>query len=244
MTEESNRTPNLATRSAKKPVRWLSIVVTLGIVLVSGSVLADVVLAYTANNGVGTNAADPFVFQQGANYATANSLGIITSAFTGGGSSGAQVTTTVSGVASVGVTALDSVEFATAIKLPAAAVIGNVYVITPTAFAPANVVCAYAFISTASPSAGNVAVAGAPAGCQATTPALGALSAGCAAGSAAVATVNLLTGAVIGTIAGACTVASATVAATVTLYISFGITVNGVVVATSLNTFTVPVTMP
>jgi hypothetical protein len=210
---------------------------------VSGTVVADVVLAYTANNGVGANASSPFQFQGGGNYVAANALGFITNVYPSG-ATGPMVTTTVSGVQSVPSEMFDVTEFATAKVMPRAGAVANVNVPSPTIIAVAGVVCAYAFVTTAFPAFGGAAVAGAPAGCSATVPTLGAVAAGCGAGgSAALATINLLTGVVTGTIAGACTVASGTAANVIVLYISYAITTNAAVVATALNTFTVPVTL-
>jgi hypothetical protein len=216
----------------------------LGILLVSGTVVADVVLSYAANNGIGINASSPFIFQNGGNYAAAHGLGITTNAYAVG-SSGPTVTTTVSGVNGVPVAAMDVTEFATGTTLGANGTIANVQVVSATSLTPANVVCAYAFVSTAKPSLGSTAVAGQPAGCSATVPTLGAVSAGCGgSAAAAVATVNLLTGAVSGTIGTAgCVAAKGTLSGVIVLYVSYAITTNGVVTATSLNSFQVPVTL-
>ena len=228
----------------RKPVRWLSVLVGLGIILVSGTVVADVVLAYTANNSVGANAASPFMFQGGSNYAAANALGFVTNVYAGAGLTGPMVTSTISGVQSVPVELFDVTEFATAKIVPRTGTVANVNVPNPSLLAVAGVVCAYAFVSTAVPSFGGAAVAGAPAGCSATLPSLGAVASGCGVGgTAAVATVNLLTGAVSGSIAGSCTVASGTAANTLVLYVSYAITTNAAVAATTLNAFTVPVTL-
>ena len=235
------RFPGIPTR--RKPVRWLTLLAGLGVILVSGTVVADVVLAYTVNNGVGANTTSPFTFQAGGNYAAANGMGFATNAYAGGGSSGVLVTTTINGVQNVPVELFNVTEFATARAMTRTGTIGNVNVPAPSALTPAGVVCAYAFVSTAAPSFGGAGVAGAPAGCSATLPALGVVAPGCSAGSAAVATVNLLTGAITGTIAGACTVASGTAAGIVALYISYAITTNATVTATTLNSFTVPVTL-
>lgn len=210
--------------------------------MASGTVLADVVLSYSDNNGLGANAASPLVFQNGGNYATAHSLGIATNAYAVG-SNGPTVTTTISGVSGVPVEALNVTELATGSTLGAALHLGNVATVGASTLTPANVVCAYAFISTAAPALGTIGVAGAPAGCAATVPALGQVSAGCGGSATAqVATVNLLTGAITGSIATAgCTVASGTISGVVILYVSYAVTTNGAVAATALNAFQVPV---
>src|SRR4029077_16905215 len=108
-------------------------------------------------------------------------------------------TTTISGIVSVPVEEFDVTEFATSAVTARTATIANVLVVSPSVLTPANVVCAYAFVSTAKPSLGTVAPAGAPAGCAATVPLLGAVSTGCGgSATAVVATINLLTGVVTG----------------------------------------------
>ncbi len=210
----------------------------------SGTVLADVVLSYTANNGVGTNAASPFVFQNGANYAAAHGLGIATNTYASG-TTGPTVTTTISGISGVPVAAYDVTEFATGATLGANGSIGNVVVPGATTYTPTNVVCAYAFVSTAKPSVGTTAVAGAPTGCTATVPALGTVSTGCGSSATAqVATVNLLTGTVSGSIGGAgCVAAKGTLSGVIVLYVSYAVTTSGTVTATTLNSYQVPVTL-
>ena len=141
--------------------------------------------------------------------------------------------------------AFDVTELATGTTLGANGAIANVVVNGASTITVTNLVCAYAFISTAVPSLGSTAVAGAPAGCSANVPTLGTVSTGCGGtATAQVATVNLLTGAVTGSIGGAgCTVASGTLAGVVVLYVSYAITTNGAVAATALNSFSVPVTL-
>jgi hypothetical protein len=229
---------------AKSRVRWLSVLTGLAVVLVSGVVVADVVLNFTTNTGVGANASAPFEFQNGGNYATAHGFGFITSAFTGGSSPGVGVTTTINGIATVPVSMFDVNELVTAVLTTSTAHIGNVFVPSASVIAVAGVVCAYAFVSTAVPSAGAVAVAGAPVGCAATVPTLGALSGGCTGGAANVAAVNLLAGTVTGSIAASCIVPSATAATTIVLYVSYYIATSGAVAATALNSFAIPITLP
>jgi hypothetical protein len=229
---------------ATKPIRWLSVLAILGVLMVSGTVLADVVLSFTASNGVGANAATPFVFQNGGNYAAANGLGVATNSYSSG-TSGPTVSTTINGINGVLVAEFDVTEFATATTLGATGTPSNVVVPSATSLTPTNVVCAYAFISTAKPSLGTTAVTGAPSGCSATVPALGTVSAGCGGSATAqVATVNLLTGGISGSIAGAgCSVAKGTVSGVIVLYVSYTVQTNGAVTATSLNSFQVPVTL-
>ncbi len=228
----------------RKPVRWLPILAILGILLASGTVLADVVLSYSAENGLGANATSPFLFQNGGNYAAAHSLGIATNAYASG-TSGPTVTTTISGVVGVPVEAYNVTQLATGTTIPAATTFGNVLAVNPSTLTPTNVVCAYAFVSTAAPSPGTTGVSGAPTGCSATVPTLGLVSTGCGThATAQVATINLLTGAINGSIAtSGCTVASGTASGVIVLYVSYAVTTSGAVTATSLNTFQVPVNL-
>ena len=82
-------------------MRWLTALITVGVVLVSGTVVADVVLAYTANTSVGANAAGPFQFANGGNYASANAIGVVANVYPGAGTTGPTVTTTLHGIQSV-----------------------------------------------------------------------------------------------------------------------------------------------
>jgi hypothetical protein len=214
------------------------------VILVSGTVLADVILAYTANNSIGPNATSPFLFKQGGDYATATALGVATDAFPGALTSGVTVTTTLAGIQSVPVGLIDVNEFGVgAASTPAAAVINTPYVPSPSVVAITGVVCAYAFISNGAPAFGVAGVAGAPAGCGATLPTVAATSAGCGASAAAVAIVNLLSGTISGALT--CNVASGTAASTTLLYVSYWVTTNAAVAGTtSVNAFVIPVTLP
>jgi hypothetical protein len=241
--ETINWTPKTNAKN-HQPVRWLSFLAILGVLLVSGTVMADVVLSFTASNGVGVNAASPFVFQNGANYNAAHNLSVATNAYTTG-SSGPTVTTTISGINGVLVAESDVTEFATATTLGATGTLSNVVVPSAATLTPANVVCAYAFVSTAKPSLGTTGVTGAPAGCTATLPSLGTVSPGCGGtATAQVATVNLLTGGLSGSIGTAgCSVAKGTTSGVIVLYVSYSVQTNGAVTATTLNSFQVPVTL-
>jgi hypothetical protein len=242
MAEELRVPPN--TGKAKSRVRWLSVLTGLAVVLVAGVVVADVVLNFTTSTGVGANTSAPFEFQNGGNYGTAHGFGFVTSTYPGGSSPGVSVTTTINGIATVPVSMFDVNELITAVATTSTAHIGNVFVPSASALTVAGVVCAYAFVSTAIPSPGATAVAGAPAGCAATLPTLGTLSSGCTGGTANVAAVNLVAGTVTGSIAASCTVPSSTAASTIVLYVSYYIATSGVVTATTLNSFAIPVTLP
>jgi hypothetical protein len=245
MTDEPTKTKVRARPpSRRKPVRWLTMLVGVGVILVSGTVVADVILAYTANDSIGPNIASPFLFQKGGNYASASSLGVATDAFPAAGNSGVTVTTTLAGIQSVPVGLLDINEFAVgASATPASATVKTPYVPSPSAVAIAGVVCAYAFISNGAPAFGVAAVAGAPAGCGATMPTVASVSAGCGVVATAVTVVNLMSGVVAGALS--CAVASATAASSVLLYVSYWITTNGAVTGTtSVNSFVIPISMP
>ena len=225
----------------KRPVRWLTALVVLGVIVVSGTVVADVVLAYTANNSVGPNGTSQFQFTDGSNAAAAKSAGVATNAYPGGGSSGVTVTTTIDGIALIPVEALQVTLFQTAVLTTNTAAIGNVLVPSASSITVTNVVCAYAFVSDAVQTYGTT-LAGSAA-CGATIPTLGALSAGCSTGTSGQAIVNLLTGAVTGT-TWTCSVPSGTAASTSVLYVSYAITTSGPVAGTTvLNSFSIPVTL-
>ncbi len=247
MSEENATIPIRATKRRHKPIRWLSALVVLGVVLVSGTILADVVLVYSANSQVGNTIAGPYQFQNGANYAVANGIGIASTTYAGGGATnGPSVTTTVNGIQTVGVAVLDVVEFTTVGAVANPASIGNLVVPTPTPIAVGGLLCAYAFVSNAIPTgAGSVGVPGEPAGCAATIPSLGAISPGCGAGPATVATIDLITGTIILPNLGGTCAMGPLAAGTVILYVSYWVTASGPIVGGphALNVFTVPVTV-
>jgi hypothetical protein len=225
-----------------RPVRWVSLLAIAGIVLVSGTVVADVILVYTTNTGIGTNQTGPFQFANGANYATASTMLFVNSVYPSS-SPGPTVTTTISGVTDVPVELLDMNDFQLAATLGGPATIGNVVVPSPITITAATVVCAYAIISTAVPTGvGGGTITGEPAGCSASLPTLGALSGGCQTSNAIA--INLLTGTVIGSIAGDCIVPATTSIGTDVLWVSYAITLNGSVsTAITTNSFSIPVTV-
>lgn len=244
MKDRANReppTPNKMGRVRARGLRWLSILMGASVVLVAGVVAADVVLVYSDSNTINGAASNPFAFTNGGNYATAHSYSFITTSYTGGTStSGPEVATTVSGITDVTVQLYDVVEFDTAATITSPTAIGDaVGLNAPTTVT--NVLCAYAFVSTALPSLGSTGVSGAPAGCSVTVPALGSVSAGCQ--TAAVMSVNLLTGAALGTLAGDCTVPTSTASGATVLYISYGIVTTGSVSSSGLATLTIPVAL-
>ncbi|MCI4331112.1 MAG: hypothetical protein L3K19_04615 [Thermoplasmata archaeon] len=243
--DQTNKTNNKPRASiGRRPVRWLTLLVGLGVILVSGTVVADVILAYTANNSIGPNISSPFLFIKGGNYASASSLGVATDVFPGAAVNGVTVTTTLAGIQSVPVGLLDVNEFAVgASATPASASIKTPYVPSPAVVAIAGVVCAYAFVTNGAPAFGVAPVAGAPAGCGATMPTVASVSAGCGVVATAVTVVNLLSGTLAGALT--CAVASGTAASSTLLYVSYWVTTNAAVSGTtSVNAFVIPVTLP
>lgn len=224
-----------------RKTRWLMILVAVGALLMVGTVTADVVLSYVVFNNTAVNATSDYKFVNGGNYGTANGYGLITNTITAGN----QISTALSGIQDVNVEIYDVIEFDVAVATPTTSHVTTATVINPAVVAPANVVCAYAFVSDAVPTAGTVAVAGEPAGCGAVTPTLGAIGTACtAAGSGTgVATINLLSGAVVGT-PGTCNLPTGAAVNDIIEYVSYAIYVTGAVAAGALNTIGIPVAAP
>ncbi len=243
MVNESVRSQSTPKAGKHKRIRWLPLLLGVAVVLVSGSVVADVVLTYVANTGVAANATSPFAWAEGSNYATAAGFGFATTSF-GGGTSGPSMTTTLAGVEYVNVELVNINTFILANTLPSGdtATLGGIL----TSGAPTTVggvVCAYAFITGYVPSTSGSPVSGAPAGCGAFVPgSTGTLGAGCTGTPYAV--VNLLTGSIgTDTIGGACSLTSSTSASATILYVSFAIYTDGTVstTTTTMASFSVPV---
>ncbi len=201
----------------------------MGVIVVSGTVIADVILSYTAHNQAGGNVSGPFQFQNGANYPVANSVVTFTNAYASG-TSGPTVTTTLHGVASVPESVIDGTEFVTTtMAIPA----GHSGTMTLTASggpgSTPGIACAYAFISNApqsSPLTG-VAATGSLSSCGAFLPTLGAVSTTVCGPSppatAGMAQVNLTAGTISGAI-GTCIIQPTLLAGDIVLYISYAIT--------------------
>ena len=242
MVNERDRSQSTPKAGKHKRIRWLPLLLGVAVVLVSGSVVADVVLTYVANTGVAANATSPFAWAEGSNYATAAGFGFATTSFPGGGTFGPSMTTTLAGVEDVNVELVNINTFTLASTLPSGdtAVLGGML----TSGAPttvANVVCAYAIITAYVPATSGTSVSGAPAGCGAFVPtSTGTVGAGCTGTPYAV--VNLLTGAIgTDTIGGACSLTSSTSAPATILYVSFAIYTDGTVSGASMASFSVPV---
>ncbi len=218
------------TRSAHRPVRWLSILMGLAIVMVSGTVLADVVLTYSVANNLNTGATSPFTFAEGSNYVTANGLGMLPAPSCNPGALGSdcyQLDTTVVGVQYVPTEILNGYSFEETEATTAAWTVGSTSIagVAPST-APTNVVCAYAFISDETLAPGDVTVSTTSTSC--TTPSLSltgaTLNAACGTGSTGgISAIDLTTGTVVATTGPwTCSIASGSGAAsTMLLTISY-----------------------
>jgi hypothetical protein len=217
-------------------IKWFSMLVAAGIVLVTGTVVADVVLSYVATNGIGGPGNSPFQFQNGANYAGAHALNVLTNTYATG-TSGPAVTSTISGIAALPVYINDGTEFATAMAIGTdTAVLGTP--LATGAITTTGVTCAWAFISEGVPSTGTSIATG----CA--TVAVPTVAAGgpCGAANTHVYEVNLLTHATTGTF-DACTLIG-TATGTTVLWISYGIETTSAytVAGTGTTLITVPIT--
>lgn len=129
MTESTKPQGIFAKSGTRKRVRWFSALVTMGLVLTTGVVVADVVLTYSLQSNVTTTNSSPFSWDQGSNYGTASSLSLVSETCQTGGTLGPsggpgtcfELSPTVSGVASVPTTLVSAYEFdLTAATAPAA----------------------------------------------------------------------------------------------------------------------------
>src|SRR5579875_3234175 len=72
-------------QGTRKRVRWFSVLIGLGVVLVTGTVVADVILTYTYDTSA-VQGTSPFQWENGGNYALASSYGLsLNTISTGGG---------------------------------------------------------------------------------------------------------------------------------------------------------------
>jgi hypothetical protein len=223
--------------------RWVSVVIIAGLIIaLVGTVLGNVILTYNIFNNVAANANSHYEFVNGANYAAASALGVYTDVIP---AVPTQVTTTLAGIQYANVEVYDVLAFEVELATTTTSHVTAVTVVNPAVIAVPGVVCAYAFVSDALPSAGTVAVAGEPVGCLAVTPTLGAIGTACTAGGSAtgVATINLLSDVVTGT-PGTCNVPTADASGNVLEYVSFAIYVNAAVAAAGLNTIGINVGAP
>ncbi len=245
MVNERDRSQSPPKAGKHKRIRWLPLLLGVAVVLVSGSVVADVVLTYVANTGVGASAASPFQWGQGNNYATANTLGLATTTFPGGtGTTGPAMTTVVSGISNVNVELVNVNTFGLAITLSGSTSVafGGLIATGPASVTsvPSELVCAYAIITDYVPGTTGIYAGGTPAGCDVFIPSVGPLGEGC--GSSTYAVVNLMTGAIGGPngFAASCGLPGGSPSGT-SLYVSFAIyTDNPITTGSSLGTFSVP----
>ncbi len=215
--------------------RWVSLLLGVGIVLVTGTVLADVVLTYTLNNSVGSSNTSPFEWEEGTNYAAASSLSIVSNTCNPSNMGATNPTNcfalsmTVNGVSYVPTTVADAVHFqwlATSATVATSVGTGVLSVVTTANTLPAGS-CAWAFISNGALTATSFTyTAGTPCSVSAAAPA--SVYTACGASTAATASVNLLTGAVNGAVT--CSIAKATAAGSA-LDISYFVYVPGGAVA-------------
>ena len=244
MVNELARSQSTPKAGKHKRIRWLPLLLGVAVVLVSGSVVADVVLTYVANTGVGTNIASPFEWADGGNYATAAGLSFATTTFTGSTTSGPSMTTTLAGAQNVNVELvnINVFDLSSALTAGTTGVLGGVI----TGAGPGTVggvVCAYAIITDYVPGTTGTLIGSAPAGCGAFIPAYtGTYGTGCT--TSGIAVVNLLTGGIVtNTIGGACSVSSSTSAPATILYVSYGIYTDATVGNTPMASFSVPVVL-
>ncbi len=204
----------VARNGRHKPVRWFSLLMSVAVLTVSGAVVADVILVYTATTSVG-NAANPFGWVQGANAPGAASLGIATITCTtsvgplqtcpvAGAAPAYELATTLNGVPTVTIEVLDLAEFGNAAAITLATGQTITVSVLANGVAPAggitatNVVCAFAVVSDFAPSAAALTSwASGIAGCTIvvptvpTTPDAGCLGTGGTAGNTII---NLISG--------------------------------------------------
>jgi hypothetical protein len=206
-------------------VKWLSVLMGVGILLITGTVVADVVLTYVVNNQLGSTGTSPFVFVEGSNYALASSYGLATSTFFGGtgAGGGSSVSTSISGLNQVNVELINVTTFAQNLSIgaTATAAIGGIQLFGTPVLPASGLVCAYAVLTTYVPAssgallpgeasgAGNQCLAFAPYAVAGTTSTH--LGQGCKAAVGDV--INLATGAFMDGITAA-TTSSVTFAAT------------------------------
>lgn len=161
----STSKPTTSNASAKKSnshgrARWLSVAMLAAVVLVSGTVVADVVLQYELSTNVGAGANSPFTWAEGSNYGPANGIGVLPAPTCATGTiTGANcylLTATVDGVTGVPTYAVNAYEFNLATNAEPST-LGSVQITSPTPGTQGGtaVNCAFAFISDA-----NVGVAG------------------------------------------------------------------------------------
>ncbi len=222
-------------------VKWLSVLLGLGVVLVSGTVVADVVLSYTLSNSASSTTSSPFSWQEGANYGTASALSFIAdtcnpSAVGAASTSCFSLSATVTGPEYVPTSLINMYVFqwlAPSATISAAIPAGAIQA-SGTGSLPAGS-CAFAFVSNGALGLGSFTyTAGSP--CSVTVAAPATAYAGCGAVAAGTETVNLLTAAVSGS--ATCTIAAGT-AAGPALDVSYYVYIPGVATGAALSSIIV-----
>ncbi|MCL4324000.1 MAG: hypothetical protein M1144_00830 [Candidatus Thermoplasmatota archaeon] len=215
-------------------VKWLSVLMGVGILLITGTVVADVVLTYALNNTVGSTNTSPFEWEQGPNYGAANSLSLLTTTCntatgTGLGASATncyQLSNSVSGVSFVPTTLINVESFVwMATSASVATDVSSTYLslVAGTGTLAAGA-CAYAFISNGALTTTSFTYSAATP-CSVTVAAPTAAYAACGATTAGgVTIVNLAANSVSGTYS--CPISAGTAAGTV-LDVSYFIYIPG-----------------
>lgn len=237
---EIKSAPN-ANHGRHRQVRWFSLLIAVGILGVSGTVIADVVLTYAVSSGIGTTATSPFSWQQGANYAAGSGMSLLPASTCNpnplsSSSSGCFILTqNVNGIQYVPTTLVNALNFQWLATTTRATDVGaSELSVAFTGTLPAGS-CAYAFISNFAMSPSDFAYNnGAP--CSVTASPVGGPTpyATCAAATAQVETVNMATGTTSGTVD--CTIAASTAAGTA-LTISYFVYVPSTTAPTLSTTF-------
>jgi hypothetical protein len=242
-------------KSAKRRnrARLIGLLIVVGALAVSGFVVADVILTYSATTSIGANATDPFMFVNGgAEYTAAHTIGLLTTTCNGAActaAGGDTLAATLSGVLDVNVELLNVVNFAVSSTTATATTyhVTAVNLVTPAAVVLANLVCAYAIVSNEIPTGMSAtAVPTEPAGCAAAVPTFGALSPACtpATSTAGYGIVDLKGGTVITAFTGVCNIAAGVATSTIVLYVSFALYTTGAIAATPLNTIGIQISAP
>ena len=246
---------------------WTSTLPGAGVLLITGLILAEAVISSAAGFFANSDGASQFTWAQGAGYVAAQTLGLVTSVFSGGTyTSGPSVFTTVSGISFVNVVMTDVTVFQLNSQLAGSAVVKGVSP-SPGSHTVTNVTCAYAIITTYSPNDTGAALMGEPIGCMAFAPqVLGYgpehtpdIGQGCQSANGVA--IDLLTGNIVDawvaatttavvpvagdfdSIGGMCALTSSSITGTPTLYVSYAVYLTGATPPTPLAAISVTVSI-
>ncbi len=223
----------------RRQVKWLPILLGLGVILATGTVVADVVLSYTLSNSASSTTSSPFSWQQGPNYATASGLSFITdtcnpSAVGAASTSCFSLSASVTSPEYVPTTLINMYTFqwlAPSATIAAAIPAGAVQASGTGVLPPGS--CAYAFISNGDLGLTSFTyTAGSPCTITAAAPTAAFAACGGALATGATETINLLTAAVTGSTS--CTIAAGT-AAGGALEVSYYVYIPGVATSAALS---------